>query len=656
MNATTLQLRGGRIRREDYHVGWVCALSVELAAAQEMLEEEHQDFVDDNNIYTLGRIGEHNVVIACLPEGQTGITSAAVVAIRMQSTFTSIRFGLLVGIGGGVPSKGEDIRLGDVVIGVPHKLHSGVVQYDFGKATPSGFERTGALNSPPTVLLNAVAKVRANHFRGRSKLLEFASKLNSLPTFARENAGHDTLFKADYNHVGGDTCDQCDGMKVVERRSRSTQEIMVHYGTIASGNQVMRNAAERDRFSSELGGVLCFEMEAAGLINSFPCLVIRGICDYADSHKNKTWQAYAAGTSAACAKEVLSMIPTAEVANSRTAHDITREPHPSSNPAIVESPSVDDIPAEQHRQYSSSATLKGHFGSVNSVAFSPDGKLLASASEDGMIKLRNAAVGAAGSVLRTLNAGLFWAAFSVAFSPDSKLLASGWGNGVIKLWDAEAWGAPLQTLKGDFTRVKSVAFSPDGKLLASGSLDGKVRLWDAAAGLMLQTLEGHSDSVESVAFSPDGKLLASGSKDWTAKLWDVEAGGLALQTLKGHSGAAKSVAFSPDGKLLALGSKDGTIRLWDATAVLEADSALRTLEGHSGSVRSVSFSPDSKLLASGSEDKTIKLWDAEAGVSALQTLTGHSNWVNSVVFSPDGKLLASGSKDGRVRLWATTRD
>ncbi|RYN49604.1 hypothetical protein AA0117_g13423, partial [Alternaria alternata] len=258
------------LRREDYTVGWVCALPVELAAAQKMLDEEHDTpryDAHDTNLYTCGRVGEHNVVIACLPEGQMGTSSAAAVAAQMKSTFSSTRFGLMVGIGGGVPSEEADVRLGDVVVSKPHKTHGGVVQYDLGKATPSGFERTGALNTPPTVLLNAVAKVRAKQMR---------------------------------------------------------QNVVVHHGTVASGNQVMRSAVERDRVSAELGGVLCFEMEAAGLMNSFPCLVVRGICDYADSHKNKRWQPYAAATAAAYAKEVLSAIPPAEVVASRTAEEATQ--------------------------------------------------------------------------------------------------------------------------------------------------------------------------------------------------------------------------------------------------------------------------------------------------------------------------------------------
>jgi nucleoside phosphorylase len=311
-----------QLRRDDYTVGWVCALPVELAAAQEMLDEEHNTPLSDahdTNIYTCGQIGEHNVVIACLPEGQTGTNSAAAVAVQMKMAFPSTRFGLMVGIGGGVPSEEADIRLGDVVVSKPHKVHGGVVQYDSGKATPSGFERTGSLNTPPTVLLNAVANLRAKHMRGKRRLGEYLSKLDSLPDFTRQAAGPDALFNAGYDHKkGAATCKECDSSYLADREPQR-QELVVHYGTIASGNQVMRSAAERDRVSAELGGVLCFEMEAAGLMNSFPCLVIRGICDYADSHKNKRWQPYAAATAAACAKEVLSVIPPAEVAKTHTA-------------------------------------------------------------------------------------------------------------------------------------------------------------------------------------------------------------------------------------------------------------------------------------------------------------------------------------------------
>jgi nucleoside phosphorylase len=208
----------------------------------------------------------------------------------------------MVGVGGGVPSAEVDIRLGDVVVSQPQQTFGGVVQYDFGKANPTGFERTGSLNSPPQILLGAVAKVRANELRGKSRLSMYLSKFDCLPQFQRSKKGPDVLY------------DLCSTKNNEARQPRESEdEVVVHCGTIASGNQEMRNAAERDEVSAALGGVLCFEMEAAGLMNSFPCLVIRGICDYADSHKNMKWQPYAAATAAAYAKEVLSAIPPKKV-------------------------------------------------------------------------------------------------------------------------------------------------------------------------------------------------------------------------------------------------------------------------------------------------------------------------------------------------------
>jgi nucleoside phosphorylase len=308
-----------RLHHEEYTVGWVCALPIELAAAAEMLDETHDhpsSSTNEDNLYTLGRVGEHNVIITCLPH--MGTNQAADVAARMDTAFPSIRVRLMVGIGGGVPSRRADIRLGDVVVSKPENQHGGVVQYDSGKRTLSGFQRTGFLNAPPKLLQNAIAQLRAKHIRGDIQFLEHAAKLAQLATFSREDAGPDVLFDPEYAHNGGETCETCDADRVLKRIQRRTNNPVVHYGTIASGNQVIRSALERDRVSNDLGGVLCFEMEAGGLMNHFPCLVIRGICDYSDSHKNKGWQGYAAGTAAAYAKELLSLIPSVPVLTTRT--------------------------------------------------------------------------------------------------------------------------------------------------------------------------------------------------------------------------------------------------------------------------------------------------------------------------------------------------
>lgn len=300
------------LSRDAYTVGWISALPVEFAAAEQLLDEEHGDLAldHDDTLYTLGSIDKHNIVIACLPAGSTGTNSAATVATRMKAQFPSIRFGLMVGIGGGVPGVIADIRLGDVVVSQPSASSGGVIQYDFGKSTPSGFARTGFLSPPPTMLLNALARMQAQSLRGKSVFASHLSRFDGLSEFRRDHAGPDQLFESNYDHVGGPTCEGCDQKQLVKRTPRRVEnQVKAHYGIIASGNMVMRSGQARDKLSSELGGVLCFEMEAAGLMNGFPCLVIRGICDYADSHKNKTWQPYAAATAAAYAKELLLTIP-----------------------------------------------------------------------------------------------------------------------------------------------------------------------------------------------------------------------------------------------------------------------------------------------------------------------------------------------------------
>ncbi|KAF2797949.1 purine and uridine phosphorylase [Melanomma pulvis-pyrius CBS 109.77] len=316
-----------RLDAAAYTVGWICALPVELAAAQVMLDEEHlpHDGVGSTQ-YTLGRIGNHNVVLACLPAGQMGIGAAAFSAGQAMSNFKSIHSGLMVGVGGGTPSAEADVRLGDVVVSQPVRQHSGVVQYDFGKTGQGGrTTRTGSLNAPPKVLLHAVTQLRAHRYQDsldRGSLATHLSAFDRHPDFCREQAGPDILFKATYHHDGGATCERCSKDNVVHRTARRTdKEVTIHYGTIASGNQVIKDGATRDRLSEELGGVLCFEMEAAGLMNDFPCLVVRGICDYADSHKNKAWQPYAAATAAACAKAILLLVPTAEVVKTTTVRE-----------------------------------------------------------------------------------------------------------------------------------------------------------------------------------------------------------------------------------------------------------------------------------------------------------------------------------------------
>ncbi|MEM4723487.1 MAG: serine/threonine-protein kinase [Candidatus Hadarchaeum sp.] len=202
---------------------------------------------------------------------------------------------------------------------------------------------------------------------------------------------------------------------------------------------------------------------------------------------------------------------------------------------------------------------------------------------------------------QTLKGHIDWVR-SVTFSPDGKILASGSDDKTIKLWRVSD-GSLIRTIEGHTDWVRSVTFSPDGQILASGSKDTTIKLWRVSDGSLIRTIEGHTDWVRSVTFSPDGKILASGSDDKTIKLWRVSDGSL-IRTLTGHTDKVTSVTFSPDGKILASGSYDKTIKLWRVSD----GSPIRTLTGHTRCVNSVTFSPNGQTLASGSIDGTIKLW------------------------------------------------
>ncbi|KIW28009.1 uncharacterized protein PV07_07701 [Cladophialophora immunda] len=333
-----------RYTAKDYVVGWICALAVELAASAAMFDEEHDNAMldsDDDNFYAFGRMAGHNVVIACLESGRIGLVSAAHVAVAMKSTFRMLRFGLMVGIGAGVPSNEHDIRLGDVVVSRPFGKFNGVVQYDMGKTTTGNqVVRTGAMNSPPRVLLTATTAMEADSFKDRLKVPEYLKQIGTeFPKFAFPANVEDSLYEPDSIHVGGPTCKNCKA-GLIEREERNNTNVVIHYGTIASGNQVMKNGVTRDQLSQELGIILCFEMEAAGLMNTFPCTVVRGICDYADSHKNKKWQPYAAAAAAAVAKELLRHVRPAEIKEAKTINHIMNDVIPTLTRAMATAESL----------------------------------------------------------------------------------------------------------------------------------------------------------------------------------------------------------------------------------------------------------------------------------------------------------------------------
>lgn len=315
-----------------YTIAWIAAIQEELTATFMMLDDEHNapsDFkkhASDENIYTWGRIGKHNIVIANLPDGEIGTTAAANTANGLRMSLPHIRIGLMVGIGAGIPKCDDEkmtvereILLGDVVVSEPNESNGGVIQYDFKKVRSKDGEQKselkGFLNASPRVLRNAVAKLKAKHAYKPSKIVQFLQifKENDLTreAFTYPETGKDWLREALQRKASNDITGP--GLRKLPK---------IHYGTIASGNTVVKDAKVRDEIlrtlEKENVRPVCFEMEAGGLMNIFPCLVIRGISDYADEHKHDDWKGYAAATAAAFAKEFLGYLDDQDVGHAST--------------------------------------------------------------------------------------------------------------------------------------------------------------------------------------------------------------------------------------------------------------------------------------------------------------------------------------------------
>ncbi|KAK4041958.1 vegetative incompatibility protein HET-E-1 [Parachaetomium inaequale] len=520
------------LSHEDYSIGWISPLGCEHVAATAMLDgEEHSALpkqANDSNAYTLGSVGDHNVVIAPLPLKEKRNSLSARVASDMASTFRAIKIFLVVGIAG---SASKEVRLGDVVVSTK------VVKWDAGKYINGGrFEHNHIFKAPPVSALNQMSKLETTHKMFGTRIFSpyLTDMARKFPRLAQDytdpSALGDVLFRSGYAH----------------RAPRDAKhQVTIHYGLIASGDQV--RFKDKDK-----GPVLCLEMEAAGLMGR-DFVVIRGISDYADSHKNDAWQKYAAAVAAACAKEFLALIPAHAVGGAGKAggggDGSAAAPGSPQTGGVGVEEEEKSTPPPATRQWHPQIILRK--SPVMVVALSHDSKLLAAGVQD-TILLWDTATGTLQKTLTvtklgvTREVGNFNSVEALAFSRDSKLLA--WALRTSK-WNIELCDLATGKCRGIH----------DGH--RSRSVDGKIELWDMVTGRLHNTLEGHKGGVSCVAFSRDSRILASGSTDGNIKLWDTWTGHL-RKTLVARPGV-QSLVFMHGFTLLSSARKPDTIDLWD---------------------------------------------------------------------------------------------
>ncbi|KAL6801436.1 hypothetical protein GGI42DRAFT_326392 [Trichoderma sp. SZMC 28013] len=353
---------------DDYTIAWVVTTTSGVAAFRALLDEEHASLPQndlDNNSYVLGRMGIHNVVLAHPGESKTeSKTLGADILSNLTYSFPKIQLRLIVGVGGGAPQPinldpKEDIRLGDVVVGFPNEENNCVVQWEKSTGEEGSFVAKCRLHGPPPVFIEAIKALQSAHAAETGNMQQYIDQALQSDSPGMENIKYpglerDRLFRSGYIHKGGeqkgaDVCAACDFRQVVERTPRQSSHVMVHYGQIASSHKVMKTSKKRDSLRKEWG-VICFEMEAAGLTNDFPFVLIRGICDYSDSHKDKKWRSFASLTAAAYAKDLLMVLPSQEDGATPQAVGSSEEESQAAKELDVEEASESNRGSETERE------------------------------------------------------------------------------------------------------------------------------------------------------------------------------------------------------------------------------------------------------------------------------------------------------------------
>jgi len=316
------------ISPESISIAIFCALAYEAVAVKLMLDEEYICHLKGTGpkkyVYSFGRIAKHRIIIA--RPHQMGTVEAAHCATAVSQQFPNVRFALMVGIGAGIPDYPKhDIRLGDIAVSIPQDSHPGVIQYDFGKYERDSFILKGCLNKPPPILISADGSLLEDELMGRSPLTRILRKMTQSQRFARPNTD-DILFDEHFHHVnaGSDCsgCEQSSKRKVVSRPGRQSEQPVVHRGLILSGNGVVKNPSDRNKLRRDNKDAICFERGAAGIMDEIPCLIVRGICDYADTHKNDSWHHYAAAVAAAYCKALLRKVDSLDVEETRSMSEL----------------------------------------------------------------------------------------------------------------------------------------------------------------------------------------------------------------------------------------------------------------------------------------------------------------------------------------------